>query len=737
MSKDLNKMITKRFILISFFTLVCAVSGFACGPGEPIHNYYMFNVYSHNHNDMYTSRLIDYWEGYIGKQRPAASSSDEYRISDSEYYFGNNNRLLFAAARAKKDAQMITYLQRLTSYNKICEQLQQLWDYPTKAQLLSRRNTLVNLQNVCKTYKGGRLSAQYGLLYMRANMLLGSYERNKAYWLSTGSKLKSSVFTDMMRGLYANALLHTGKWREACDIYVGQSDWLSVEWAMRKYRNLAGIKTIYNEDPNSLTLNYLVQNFVNSAQETIDDNGDKDAVSYLGMNTVYEQEINDFISFASNVVEANKVKDACLWMSASAMLHYLKGEQSKAEDEIKNAMTLNGSQRSKDNARCIRLLILTGEKASAQPSSSFLTEEFRWLDGMSRKEGNGGADGFYAKVMDRVVFKNLVPKYSEDGNKIKAISLIAMINELPYSFLEPQANQHNSRYDWSKKDEYTYNQDYLQYSEYFNKLDSLTADEMVKYYKYIKSTPNDAFESYVISKVYNSDDYFNDFIGTKYIAEGRFGDAIPYLSKVSLTFLKHQNISYYMAHRNLKTDRWFTHQWYNESLNTDGPDLAEITTNPKLDYCKEMIQLQSQYTLAKTDNDRRAAAYTLASRYYQASCYGDGWFITHYAKSVYDSTRTYEKDFAQQALDYLNDSQESTDFDMQQQSIYAKAFIVYSRNVWKHEFDFDNSLAFLINVKEVNDAYTRLSQFATLNNSRVSDYVTKCDILKEFQTARN
>jgi hypothetical protein len=57
--------------------------------------------------------------------------------------------------------------------------------------------------------------------------------------------------------------------------------------------------------------------------------------------------------------------------------------------------------------------------------------------------------------------------------------------------------------------------------------------------------------------------------------------------------------------------------------------------------------------------------------------------------------------------------------------------------VWKHEFDFDNSLAFLINVKEVNDAYTRLSQFATLNNSRVSDYVTKCDILKEFQTARN
>ena len=74
-----------------------------------------------------------------------------------------------------------------------------------------------------------------------------------------------------------------------------------------------------------------------------------------------------------------------------------------------------------------------------------------------------------------------------------------------------------------------------------------------------------------------------------------------------------------------------------------------------MDFCKEMLQLESQYRLAKKET-RADIAYQLASRYYQASCYGDCWYLTHYGWSCIDSARSYEKDFAQTYVIYIQPS---------------------------------------------------------------------------------
>ena len=44
-------------------------------------------------------------------------------------------------------------------------------------------------------------------------------------------------------------------------------------------------------------------------------------------------------------------------------------------------------------------------------------------------------------------------------------------------------------------------------------------------------------------------------------------------------------------------------------------------------------------------------AYELAVRYYQASCYGDCWYLSHYGKSVNDSARVGEADFANKTFE--------------------------------------------------------------------------------------
>jgi hypothetical protein len=728
-SHVLKPKIMKKFLIISFlFSLFTSLTSNACGPMAPIHNYYMFNVYPHIGNDLYGDQLSDFWKSYTGENRTNEQIRKEFYQTPSEYYFSDNCGRIFATAKRKQDHEMMAYIRHLINYNKICDQLKETWDYPTKQQLAARRTTLLNMQRATKAYRGKRLSQQYALLYMRANMLLGAYNINTSYWTGVASKFSKSVYRDMMQGIYANALLHKGMWRQACDIYASQGDWNSIGWAMRKYRNQAGISNIYAVDPNSPTLNYLVQDFVNSAQETIDDTDNKEWITEVGMTPVYKKDIMAFTAFANKVAVSGKVNNPCLWKSATAMLNYLIGNKQEASADIDKAMTMAGDEKTKDNARCIRLLISTDENQLDSKYTSYLATEFKWL--FSKR--TDGQD-YYSNVMNRVVYQKLAPKYLAAGRPEVSTALLCMMNEIDGIYSEENENQHSPSFNWNKKEDYQMNGDYFQ-TEYFNRLDSMKADDMVKYFHYLQSSPDDGMERLILSKAYKNADFYNDFIGTKYIAEGRFGDAIPYLKQVPLSYLSHQNICYYMAHRDFTKDRWFTHQKFGEDVQTDGYNLAVLKENPKVKFCEEMLRLQSQYTLAGDDNSRRQAAYTLASRYYQASCYGDCWYLSHYAQSCMDTARTMELDFAQKALEYLKDSKMSTDLQMMQKSLYANAYVSNRLLPWNSIFD-DRPVSALIKSRpETYLAYNELSDFIRQNQPQ-DRYITKCDVLKKFMSS--
>lgn len=60
---------------------------------------------------------------------------------------------------------------------------------------------------------------------------------------------------------------------------------------------------------------------------------------------------------------------------------------------------------------------------------------------------------------------------------------------------------------------------YLYSSEYAIRLDSLSAQQLADYYRFITSPHQDAFQQYVCQSLYRNADFFKDMIGTKYLAE--------------------------------------------------------------------------------------------------------------------------------------------------------------------------------------------------------------------------
>ena len=403
------------------------------------------------------------------------------------------------------------------------------------------------------------------------------------------------------------------------------------------------------------------------------------------------------------------------------MVNYLMGNQQQAMSEANLAIKADGTERMKDNARAIRLLVSTRSNKPSAKYSAYLLGEFRWLDCMIKTErGQGGIySNHYTDVKDRVVHRGLEPIYRRAGMDNAALAMCAMMSNNANSYSPAPGN--DTQTDTSTG--------YSPWDEYFCKMDSLTADRLTDYYKYLSTTHSDVFETYCAQQTYHNNDYFNDLIGTKLIAEGRFADAIPYLKKVPLALLCQQYISPYAAKRHYDMPRWFGKQTVDDEYT-----LVKVDRNIKLDFCRDMTERISQYNLARNGSAKQQQAYDLAVRYYQASCYGDCWFLTHYYRSISDSARSWEKDFAAEAIKYLGVAKQSSDMQLRYKALYALAFMPiepWYATGYDEKNDYKLVTTLLPQSRQYR-ALAELNQFADAHPNDIDDYTRRCDVLRRF-----
>ena len=702
--------------------MACTLKATACAIERSDHNYYMFSVIQRECMDpTYLDGINNYWKTYAGQTSNEAS----------EYYKWNQEEIM-AAAKKKGDQQMIAYLHLLNRYMKVCESVaQDAWDYPSKQELTQRRQTLTSILNASKAYKGTRMKSMYALLRMRTSMLLGYDNANAIFWTSTASKLTESPWKEAMRNIYARSLLKAGQRMKACDIYASQGDMTSIKWVARKYRNLAGIKSIYASNPNAPTLTYLVQDFVNNVQETIDlkpkTKEEQEWLKQIGAQSIYQDEAKKFITFANQVIAEGKASSPCLWRSATAMLHYLMGNYPQATSDIEQALSLQGTQRMKDNARAIQFLALSANHPLTPSFSNYLVKEMDWIDCKIQEDRATSPiyDNHYTNVKERIVFRNLVPLYFSHDKSEMATALMGMMQKYENDFTPDAAKYIDKGYSL--------------YSDYNCRLDTMNAASTLAYYQFLTSKTDDVFEQYVKGKVYADSDFFHEMIGTKYLREGAFDEAARYLQNVSQQFIDGQRISFYMAQRSYAIPRWFQRQKAKDEegfLYTDYSDVyGHVNGNVKLQYCREMNQLLQKYNLSREGTEKEQLGYDLAVRYYQASCYGDCWYLTHYGQSIADSARTGELDFAAEAMKYLKESAKSSQLDLRYKSTYALAFIPIEP--WYY-IDYDANYNATIRPLPSSTQYQALAaldRFAQEHPQAIDHYTSKCDVLEKFRKA--
>ncbi len=692
----------KKYIVLSLLALA-TVQAWACG-GWFRPNYYMFSVFNRDlMSNNFADRTRQYWVDYTGSDQ--ANWASEIITSVNTAEFDKSDNIIVKTAVERKDTETINYLKALIQYLNSDGSDDGEWNYPTKAELAQRKATIAAVAQKARTYTGSRYRNQYALLLMRCNMTAGKHQDNITYWNNTASKLKSSVYKDWMKDIYAGALLNTGQKDKACEIYAELGDMTSIKYCVRKKRNLKGIKEEYAANPNSPTLVFLVQDFVNNTQETLDNGSDPEVMKYVEATGIYQQEINDFIKFAGDVLDEGKTKSPAMWEAARGFVNYMAGNQADAVNQLKNAQNLNGTQRMKDNARAC--LMLASIK-SAQPTDDYfdyLLGEYKWLDKMAGFDPNEEGDIHYSDVFERVTYDNLVPQLNEWGEPYMAMALLGAANARSVASA----------------------------GEFATMLDDISSSELEAFEHYLSQDDHNAFEKWITKGCKLEAIKFNDLMGTKLVREGEFQGAINYLEKVPLNYISKQGISYYMARKDYNKEIWINKRQFLSFLEEEP---TNVSANAKLNYCRDMVALDNQ--IAQADGEvKNELLYRKANLLYQASHKGDCWYLAHYSNGAYSEPAKSEFDFIGTSRRLLRAIERNTsNLELMQKCVFAQTFITGETSGYCVIADYDwNTRQYSYSLDENMPHYramTRLFEFNAEHPELTADYISKCDIMKQF-----
>ena len=669
----------KRFIIISLLAIGYLQQVSAC-LWIDTHNYYLFRVCNEeSFSDRVDKITLDNWKAYLG--------------SNEDYYWYNADEALDFAQK-KGDALMASYIQNLGLYLECVSSVRaEQWDYPSKEELNHRKQTL----NTVRTYAQGklktRLRSQHALLFMRCNMMLGRHAENVTFWEQAASQYIETVYKEMMKNIYAGALLKTGKPDAAGQLFAEMEDWNSLMTQYYKKRSFAAIRQEYLRDANSAVLPFLLQDFVNNAQEAIDTQNGENTQGKLFIRDITSNEAQQMWLFAGQVVREGKTQNPAMWKSAQAWLEFLFGQKQQALADINEAVQLEGTERIRDNARILQFYIKSVQSPLTPQFDDYVAGELEWF---STKK--------YGRALDRTVSQVLIDKYQTAGRQEIAFGLMRAIDSYKYA----------------------------------TALESMSAAQLLTHLNNLKQSPKTKLERVLKHDSGLTDQELPDLIGTKYLRECQWQEAQEWLTKVPLSYYNAKGYAIYAEKRSYTVEPWVKRQWLPYGMEWDHEPVS-LRSNPKLDFAREMQKMEGELSVL-TGKAREQRCYDLAVRYAQASLNGDCWFLLHDGKSAYGEVGSNEVDFTAKAVSYLRQAGETKDFLLKEKVLFAQSYAYLNPDMW-YTVEWD-SQTYEQHRKPVPQsaqykAFAALLNFEQKNASRTSRYVSNCDEYLQFKEAYN
>ena len=373
---------------------------------------------------------------------------------------------------------------------------------------------------------------------------------------------------------------------------------------------LPTIEKVFALDPSSPMLPVLASREINKVEEryleivpdTVDYRYDtkEEAEKEKANNRQYT---GNLISFFEKLSAHKATTQPALYLAGAAHLSFILKDYDKAKEYLALAAKRNPSSRVNEQLRMTQLLVTANRKEKIDAGiEQDILPAVQWLSTKAK------TDGEYATFYSRFFREVMAARYEQQGDLSRA-ALAHSISELV--------------------------DDPSTYGEYWrNAYDILqrrmnTAQLLTLYQLYGKSHPT-GFEKYLLSSASFKRDDVVDVLGTSYLRDHKFAQAIEWLKKADKP--KELVITNY----NYRTDKETTvivdpfFDYLNDWQRFDKQGAKPYT---KLSLAEKLLETQKKLDTAKSGEQRARLNYLLGTAFYNMSYYGNSWQAVAYSRS--------------------------------------------------------------------------------------------------------
>lgn len=527
---------------------------------------------------------------------------------------------------------------------------------------------LDELLKTCLEYKGNRHADRYALQLTRLYFARKEFGKCIDLWESSAGKLPQNIVTDMIASYVGGAYSRKGSRDKAIELFTRSQDIGSLI-ALKVWNDsetdshytdsrIKELEYIFNRFPNSPLLSVKLQGYIRNREnytryfEDLDDVGYRNPVyltaHWVGDTLVVDDEpvfYNELKQFARRAIASLGCRQKAMWQYALAYIYYLDNDYSMAALWLNRAEQTEATPFIKESIRAFRFLMDATYADNSVAYRRKLLKELQWLDERLKGDVNlvpgsnwqydnklNIAFSFWQDVTRKVLLGKVCPAMQKNGNATLALQLanyasnrILQLYSLYEAYHigyhdEEDSESYNSvipfedyRKSWSQNNWFDYD------NQFFDMINGVSAREAADYAIRIEK-PVTELETFLNSRSYVNSDYICDIVGTLYLREMNYDEAVRWLSKVSTDYQNRTNLG---KEGYFKLDP-FRYQFDKRHYITD-------TNDYKLRFAQEMLQLE-QLINSDAEVNRKANAkirYATGIR----NSFGRCWYLTYYGLS--------------------------------------------------------------------------------------------------------
>lgn len=453
------------------------------------------------------------------------------------------------------------------------------WYYPADKREISQG--FDSVIRTIKAYKGKRFYNRYSLQLIRALFASAKYKDCIAAYNERFANVPDDdLMKSLSRDYAAGAALRIGDSKTATEYFASTGDVESIA-RFTDVSDPFGLAALSN--PDSPKLLYYIEQHFNGTGYSTSDHADSLVVRA------------SILPAARKIVQMKNVRDRAMWYYILAVGEGEFNNNYQAAYKYINLATKYPQGLYSDNIRGYRIVT-----EAALGNQTNLLANLKWLESKITS-GEPSESNHWEQVMQNIVFSRIAPWYAKQGDIITAMQLANYGDNMPLNYSNSCPRYSNIYGDWetdnillARKDPKQWNgHDYS--NTLFQFMTMQTPQTIERYIASLSSTS--PLASYLNSRSYTSLDYLYDIVGTRYLANRDYANAVRALSKVSDNYQKLLNVDRdgflrrnpFSYKSDFQRDDWYER----EHGYCPGPGSKDnINNHKKLYFAREMLSLE-------------------------------------------------------------------------------------------------------------------------------------------------